>query len=341
MKFSLSVLVLILAGPLLAIANDGFGPLGVGGVVIGKKNDIAMRREVLDISYRQIKVHYEFVNESDHNIESIVTFPLPKYDAWPSQSGIVNRGQPPEFEVAVDGKLVRFNTIVRATLGARDVTSTLRSVGLTDRQLVNMPFELDKNLSNPEPILSVMSAEQVEKLKKIGLVDDVPLWSLTVAYQWRQTFPARDTVIIEHKYRPFVAVGTASGYSRAYPDQVNRIAKQYCMDQASLAMLDKIGRQAENLDAYSEVPGTIVDYVLMTANTWKDGIREFTLRLHKQSPREIISLCFPGQFKKIDALTIETRLSNFHPSTDLQIYFGNARAVELTKNVAPEITVAR
>lgn len=34
--------------PYLVFANDGFGALGAGGIIIGKTDDIAMAKEVLD-----------------------------------------------------------------------------------------------------------------------------------------------------------------------------------------------------------------------------------------------------------------------------------------------------
>ena len=35
----------------------------------------------------------------------------------------------------------------------------------------------------------------------------------------------------------------------------------------------------------------------------------------------LISLCFPGQFKKLDALTLESRIANFVPAADLRVRF--------------------
>lgn len=63
----------------MVFANDGFGALGAGGIIIGKTNDIAMAKEVLDISYDKIKVDYEFVNESNHDIIETIVFPMPPY----------------------------------------------------------------------------------------------------------------------------------------------------------------------------------------------------------------------------------------------------------------------
>lgn len=46
MKF-LSVLVILIL-PWVVFANDGFGALGAGGIIIGKTDSIAMAKEVLD-----------------------------------------------------------------------------------------------------------------------------------------------------------------------------------------------------------------------------------------------------------------------------------------------------
>ncbi len=69
-----------------------------------------------------------------------------------------------------------------------------------------------------------------------------------------------------------------------------------------------------------------VSYILQSGNTWKRGIEDFTLNVIKDSPAALISLCFPGSFNKIDARTYQVHLSNFHPTADLEIYFGNTSA---------------
>lgn len=64
-------------------------------------------------------------------------------------------------------------------------------------------------------------------------------------------------------------------------------------------------------------------YVLKTANSWKDGIRDFTLRIQKSRPQEIVSLTFPGTPRRVNRTTLEFRQTNFRPAQDLDIYFGN------------------
>jgi len=85
-------------------ANDGFGELGVGGIYLSKTDDISMRREILDVSYSDIQVAYDFENLADHEVTTLVSFPLPLYGAFPIQSGVIAKGQPSGFSVVHNGE---------------------------------------------------------------------------------------------------------------------------------------------------------------------------------------------------------------------------------------------
>jgi len=67
--------------PAMATANDGIAAVGLGGIVFGKTDAIAMKKEVLTISYDKISVDYEFLNESGKDVEETIVFPLPPYSA--------------------------------------------------------------------------------------------------------------------------------------------------------------------------------------------------------------------------------------------------------------------
>jgi len=321
--------------PIAANANDGFGALGAGGIVIGHTDKIAMAREVLEIGYRYVSVDYEFVNEGDSDVTETVSFPLPLYSSNPAESGIVYSGAPLDFRVTVDGKPANFGTRVWADLDGKDVTDRLAALGFTARQMALVPFEKSvaetHQLSRPPEVLAA--------LKAAGLVDkdNSPVWQIRVAYEWQQTFPAHRPIRISHVYRPLISEGTASGYAGQH-DEHNGDAwleKEFCADGATLNKMHQLFAIKDSLDAYSEVPGTQVKYVLATGNTWKDGIRDFTLRIHKGSPYEIVSLCFNGTFRRIDGLTLETQVKNLHPTSDLDIYFGNAWGSEMPNPANP------
>ena len=80
-----------------------------------------------------------------------------------------------------------------------------------------------------------------------------------------------------------------------------------------------------------------VSYILTTGNTWKNGIEDFTLNLVKGKADELISLCFPGTFTKINPTTLQVKLRNFHPKQDLDVYFGNVEGMVAHDGVAPQI----
>ena len=342
--YSLLLLVIIPLRP-PASANDGFGALGAGGIVVGKTDAIALKKEILDISYERISVEYEFVNESTGNITSDIIFPLPAYPAEPSESGIIAAGEPGGFTVTVDGKKVRFSTGVRATIGAEDVTGKLRSAGFTEKEMALIRF--DKTIQDDNHRL-LLPADRIAALKRNGLLSkegDAPAWDVHVTYQWKQTFPAGTLVKVRHAYTPFIAEGTAGGFygidtkrfKAADPDG-ERFRSEFCLSESQADALNSLYFAKKNLDGYGQVPGTIVKYVLTTANTWKDGVRDFTLRIRAGSPEEVVALCFPEPLKKTAPAVYEVWLKNFRPKSDLGVYFGNTRQdtpSALQLNVAP------
>jgi hypothetical protein len=326
------LLLIIISARLPASGNDGFGALGVGGIVVGKTDAIALKKEILDLSYERISVEYEFVNESTGSITSDIIFPLPAYPAEPSESGIIAAGEPGGFTVTVDGEKVRFATGVRATIGAEDVTGKLRSAGFTDKEMALIRF--DKTMQDDNHRL-LLPAERIAALKRNKLLSeegDAPAWDVHVTYQWKQTFPAGSLVKVRHTYTPFIAEGTAGGFDgvnsrrfkAAYPESGRSLA-EFCLSESQADALNSLYFAKKNLDGYGQVPGTIVRYVLTTANTWKDGVRDFTLRIRAGSPDEVVALCFPEPLKKTAPAIYEVKLKNFRPKSDLGVYFGNTR----------------
>jgi hypothetical protein len=68
-----------------------------------------------------------------------------------------------------------------------------------------------------------------------------------------------------------------------------------------------------------------VDFILTTANTWKQPIEDFTLVIERPKPKEgeqeLISLCSPGKGEKLDADHFRVHLANFIPKAELHIGF--------------------
>jgi len=313
---------LLMAGT-AAWGNDGFGPLGVGGVVLGHTDKVAMIEEKLRISPFAIQVSYIFENESDQDITETISFPLPPYPATPNESGVIANGQPDQFSITVDDAPVSFTTHVRAvTEDGRDVTDDLKALGFSEKDIALVPYE--KSVQNSHVL--ERPPELLEKLQTAGLIDadKTPRWINKVAYEWRQTFPAHKPVKVYHSYQPFASQGSWDDYA-PYSDKADdqEFKRTYCVDSGMTNKLRELYANPDYHDSYGLVPGNSVDYALTTGNSWKDGIRDFTLTIDKIAPYTLVATCFEGKLAKKNGTTLESHIKNFHPKADLKIYFGN------------------
>lgn len=321
-----------------ALANDGIGQLGIGGIInYGKSESVSMRKEILEISASRVKVDYDFFNDSDQDITLPVVFPLPPYTAiLPSMSWA---GQPVGFKLFVNGVEKAFVAHLRATIAwpratGTDVTNKLFAIGLAPEQVAMLPGVLPGENISPfttetrKPIPPI-TKKQRQALREAGLLisgptgeTDFPAWRVHVSYAWDMTFPAQRAIHVSHSYKPFRSLGTAAA---GMSDSFDELKNQYCADSRLLDSLrnglDKLAESNKNWSFGTA--GTKVDYILTTANTWKGPIKDFTLRLKKLSPRELVSLCFPGTFRKVDPLTLEVHLQDFVPSSELSVRFIN------------------
>ena len=317
----------VLLFPILAQANDGIAGVGAGGIVFRKTDAIAMKKEVLNVSHDLITVDYEFLNESAADVEETIVFPLPAYTAA-LQPSDTYYGQPDGFSIRVDGKAVPFTSMLVALDDAgNDVTATLRKVGLTTAQIASTPAFGDT------PKVPPLATQQKRQLHKLELMTnegpsgpDEPTWRVQVNYVWKQKFPAHQVVRVHHAYHPFVDGGP--GAWAVDPD----FGRRYCADASFLKARGRIAARGGMGDA---VPAVFVSYILKTGNTWKRGIEDFTLNLVKRKPDELVSLCFPGTFRKLDSNTLQVRLKNFQPTQDLDIYFGNVEGSGGQSGVMP------
>lgn len=307
--------------PALAGANDGIAAVSAGGIVFGKTDAVAMKKEVLNISHDLVSVDYEFVNESGADVEETIAFPLPLYGAtetpYPSYYG-----QPANFSVTVDGNSVPFTPVLRALYDGIDVTAELRAAGLSSERIA-----LNETLTGQPPRPFTPAQRRVLRERGLladGLDDpDEPQWQVQISYVWRQRFPAGRTVRVHHQYRPFVSGGPAAWVMD------KDFAQRYCADAAFMKGWRRAANGADHLAAEH------VEYILKTGNTWKRGIEDFTLNIVKRRPEELVSLCFPGTFRKVDNLTYQVRLKNFRPADDLRVYFGNVDGGNGDPGVAP------
>jgi|GEM_PF-466828 len=315
-------LLLALALPLFACADDGAASIAAGGIVVlGREPRITMAKEVLHIAIDKVTVDYDFRNDSAEDITTEVAFPIPPYsfdigDISPTQQGF------DDFQLWIDGKLVHCDVQSRALVKGRDLTALLEKLHID----VASFGQFTEAGSSPE--IRHLTPAQRKPLKQAGLIDatdDTPLWSVEKKYHWRQTFPAHSTVHIRHAYTP-VFGGSNSIHYALGPEPDAQSAKElrsFCLDPRLKSALSRIANSKDQ-----DAPYSYVDFILTSANTWKTPIEDFTLivdRPHsKNSLANYVSFCWDGPVTKPDAGHFSAHATNLVPHRELRIGFFTA-----------------
>jgi hypothetical protein len=314
-------LALLCATP--ALANDSTAQLAAGGLVYVTTDAVEMRSEDLFISMQDVRVRYEFVNTSDRDVTTLVAFPMPdiKGDidfmvAVPVEDSDNFLG----FETTVDGKPVEAKIQQRVSALGVDQTALIQSLGV--------PLPPQGNAAHDA--LDKLPQETWDKLISLGLagVEEfdagngmerhlVPMWLLSTAYYWEQTFPAGKTIVVEHHYIP--SVGTTAGVSFGYEGSENEpwykeYFSKYCIDDDFLRAYRKT-KAADGSDTYYE---NRIDYILTTASNWVGTIGKFHLVIDKGDPKNLVSFC-GEDVKKVSPTQFEISTENFLPERDLAI----------------------
>lgn len=324
----------------MAQANDGFGQIGLGGLIFpSKTQSVAMEQELLIISSTKIHVDYVFrkrisngiVRNDTSELTFPVLFPLPLYG--PQDPSPRWAGAPANFNVTVNGRQLPFHTQVKARSSCtwerrvgwsceKDVTKELKAEGLTDAQIALFPIETPFYRVDKTPVpITKLKPSQLSKLASIGLIEgDYPNWMADVSYVWQMKLYGNEPLNVSHEYTPFSSSGSNGDYLTE-----DELRNDYCADDKFIGAWKAMA--PANLDSqnpyFGPIPARKIDYILTTANSWAEPIRNFTLRLKKDNPSSLVALCFPGKFKKIDPLTLEVSLKNFEPKNELRVIFIN------------------
>lgn len=290
-------------------ANDGWASVAAGGITFEKTNDISMKEEVLEISAKLIRVSYRFQNVSNKDVHATVAFPMPSYRFnYGFDASDINNHPLNSFVVKANGRNVPFMKDRRAKIGDKDITKQLQAIGLSDKQI----FETFARCGDGENIGEYcgVTKEQENALKGIGE------WSVFETAYWEQTFLANKEVAVLHEYEPLVG-GTALPVFAMVDESGNA-----CEDDVTQRAVQK---QLDSLTASGSTDALVaisdVGYILWTGRTWSGPIGNFRLRIKKQSPKQIVSLCFPGKPKKIDSTTLEFIQENYTPQDKLLVRF--------------------
>ena len=174
-----------------AVADDSTAELSGGGLVFTQNADIRMASEDLRISPMDVKVRYEFVNDSDRDIDAIVAFPLPdvdmeRYVETPLGRMTDDSKNFVDFTATADGKPITAQFERKAMQNGKVVSAQVRAAGLDvdiyseayHTQLDKLPMEKKKQLK-AQGLMNIGEDEWVQ-----------PRWTVQTKYYWRQHFPA-------------------------------------------------------------------------------------------------------------------------------------------------------
>lgn len=346
-KICISLVCLLVTFP--AIADDSAASIGAGGLVVLKNEKrIAMAKEVLSISLKKVHVDYEFRNDTADNVTTMVAFPIPAYEFSEDMMHSIAESGFDDFKLTIEGKPTTFTVEALAKVKGKDVTQMLKTDGIDIGSFGHYDFKVDAATD-----FKKLSAAQMAALVKAGIVDTnagqpgvgtkdnpvyaYPLWTVEKKYYWTQTFPAHSTVHISHEYTAvagynlvaqadFIAVG---------PHPTAAQLKDYSADNPTLAELrsvcldEPLRQQLINMPFGSD-NGTYrrmwyVDFILTTANTWKQPIGDFTLLVNRPTAAandpKIISFCWPGPVTKASANQFKATATDLVPKTELRIGF--------------------
>jgi hypothetical protein len=349
----LRVLVIAVAWGLVAsmpsLADDSAAAIAAGGLVPRHETRIVMAREVLQISLKKVVVDYDFRNDTDKDVTTEMAFPIPPYKN--GYSSEIQEDSFQSFRLWVDGKPVKYESEVKATLEDKDVTALLLANHIDISTFGHFDDSVDAN--HEEHIIvhdfSRLSKATQSQLIKEGLFDDQDdqrifgNWTVHLQYHWTQTFPAHSTVHIRHEYTPVVGfedmpretidlylmpMKDRSAAKFEYPPTPEdlKLLDSFC---PALSMLHGI---QQRLDADASKAEHLalpqwVDFILTSANTWKRPIEDFTLIVERPKPEHggkiFISFCSPanGTVEKLDADHLQVHLTNFVPTSELHIGF--------------------
>lgn len=292
-----------------ADANDSTARAGAGGLELLKTENIQMVSEVLEVSTSKVRVTYHFLNTSDHDIKTTVAFPMPAFDSNPERDD--NQRPLDSFQIFVNGEKVSVNKNRVFLINNLDVTDRLRKIGLSDELIFDPRFKcmqdyLDSDHNNGCPL----ATEQFHAIQKLDAKTD-GIWQIQETAYWEQTFPAGKEIEVVHEYKPFVGWnpdGTLPG---------NATVTDGCLDDRTLKAIKRKIRESDSGPVVLED----VEYILGTGRNWRGPIKNFKLVVKKESPDDIVSLCFPGKPVKTSATTIEFSQSNFVPQDKLLVLF--------------------
>jgi len=325
MRLTLFTILLALSA-FPALANDGFLGLPAGGLTLQQSADIRMLDEDLFLSLDEVRVNYQFRNDSPSAIKAWVGFPMPGLPVRVNFGGEdgydihdVKGLDLLKFETRIEGVVAQSRPYVRAYVFPRNTPwekqDRFRFTDAIDisAELSAARVPLNFDATAIKAAFARLPAAKQADWKRRGLYTkdanfEQPEWYLSTIFVREQGFPPRRIVKVQHRYKPFPSGFIMVDNHLSYDKD---LAKAACVDPpASRAIANALRGRGGS--------GHVIDYILTTANTWKGPIGHFRLTVDKGAARNIVSLC-GDNVRKTSPRTFVLEANNFKPTHDIKV----------------------
>jgi hypothetical protein len=319
------IVAALVLGTQAMVANDTSAVLSTGGLEFIVNKDIEMLSEELFISMDEIRVVYEFRNNSDTDESVLVAFPMP--DIVPDHFSPVAFPTGPddnlfEFETTFDGQPVTAELHEYVYAAGVDRTALVESLGLPLVPITEAARDATDALDDKAhgELLRLGMLMETSFDSGGGWEDHYwPLWTYRATYTWDALFPAGETVTVEHRYRPSVGGSVGIAFlSEPYDtyDPAADYRQRYCTDEPFLSAVAATFPEGEPWNAPFQERW--ISYILTTGGNWGGPIGRFRLVIDKGSPENLLSFCGTN-VRRIDDTTFEMVEEDFWPARDLEI----------------------
>jgi hypothetical protein len=309
-------------------ANDTMAELKTGGLEFVQSGDVTMAEEHLSISPELIAVDYVFHNNSDHDISTVIAFPLPDITGSPDMNIAIPDWESDnflDFKAIQEGAPIDVRLEQKAFALSLDVTADLEKAGVpltpfgekVSAALEKLDPETAKDWLSRGIVLQEEWDDGTGMKKRF-----TPYWKLRSAYWWKTTFPAKADVKVSHVYKTGMGgtVGMSFLDDKGMPggERWEDYKVKYCVDEDLRRTLEKSIAAAPEDRKYSAYVENWISYVLTTGGNWAGSINKFRLTIDKGAPGNLVSFCGTN-VKKTGPTTFEMNAEEFWPERDLDI----------------------
>lgn len=334
---TLSLALAILAAASLPVrADDRAAALVAGGLVVEKTDRIALAAEELYLSEQAVRIDYRFRNQTDADIETTITFPMP--DITGDSEMLVSIPDPAhdnflKFEATVDAEPVEAQVeqrafLMRSATPPVEITAELKALGIPLVPTTAATEAALRRLGERQRRDLIAAGILERQEHKDGTIADAPLWTLKSRFWRRQVFPAGREIAIRQSYVPSLG-GLASlsyGAPTLDPAQKAHYATRYCTDPTFERVAQALYRRAsaDGSRAFQAYERSL-SHVITSGGDWAGPIGVFKLVVDKGDPATLVSFC-GANVKKTGPTTFEMIARDYVPQRDIDILLLKTKA---------------